>query len=467
MNFFRKKNIDAMISGAQSGSTLKKSLGTWDLVMMGIGAIIGTGIFVLTGKGALTAGPALIISFLVAGFACALCGLAYAEFASTIPVSGSVYTYTYASIGELFAWMIGWDLVLEYTLALSLVAVGWSGYFQSLIKGLTGFSLPTALTAAPGAVPGSTTYFNLSAALIILLITFLLSRGVRESARINNLMVIVKLGVILLFVLVGAKYVRPENWQPFAPFGFGGIVKSAAVMFTAFIGFDIVSSAAEETRDPGRQLPRGILYSLLICVVLYVTVSLVMTGIVPFAQFAGVDHPVSLALQVAGQNWVAGFIDVGAILGMTTVLLVVMFGQTRIFYSMSRDGLLPKMFSKVDAKRGTPVRSTWFSGIVAAVLGGLISLDRLAELINIGTLAAFAMVSVCVLVLRKTRPDLPRKFRCPGVPYLPLLAIACCLYLMSQLERITWIAFFIWLAIGLVVYLTYSRHRSVLGKDPA
>ncbi|MCX7569898.1 amino acid permease [Tumebacillus sp. DT12] len=463
MNLFRTKSIEELIRTSNQGETLKRALGAFDLTLLGIGAIIGTGIFVLTGQGALTAGPALILSFILAGLACGFAALCYAEFASTVPVSGSVYTYTYATMGEFPAWVIGWDLILEYALAVSAVSVGWSGYFQSLISGF-GLRVPAALSAAPGAVKGVTTFFNLPAALIVLLITFLLSRGVRESTRINNIMVVIKVAVVLLFIVVGVGYVQPENWQPFMPFGVNGIFQAAALVFFAFIGFDAVASAAEETRDPARDLPRGILWSLAICTLLYVIVSAIMTGIVPYPQFEGVDHPVSLALQVAGQNWVAGFIDLGAILGITTVLLVMTYGQTRIFFAMSRDGLLPKMFSTVHPKYRTPYGSTWMVGTVSALVGGLVPLGQLAELVNIGTLAAFTLISIAVLVLRRTRPELPRAFRVPGSPVVPLLAVIFCVFLMLQLAWLTWAAFVIWLLIGLVIYFVYSRHHSNLNR---
>lgn len=464
MNLFRTKSIDELIRSSQTGQTLKKSLGAFDLTMLGIGAIIGTGIFVLTGQGALTAGPALILSFILAGLACAFAALCYAEFASMVPVSGSVYTYSYATLGELIAWIIGWDLILEYALATSSVSVGWSGYFQSLLKGITGLEIPTAFTAAPGALEGVTTYFNLPAFLIVMIIAFLLSRGIKESTRVNNIMVIIKIAVVLLFIFVGFGYVRPDNWHPFMPFGFSGVFQAAALVFFAYIGFDAVSSAAEETRNPSRDLPRGIIASLLICTILYIIVTLIMTGIVPFPQFKGIDHPISLALQVAGQNWVAGFIDLGAILGITTVLLVMTYGQTRISFAMSRDGLLPKMFSTVHPKYKTPYGSTWLVGIICGLVGGLVPLNTLAELTNIGTLAAFTLVSISVLIMRKKQPDLKRSFKVPFVPVLPILAVLFCVFLMTQLKWETWFAFLIWLLIGLVIYFSYSRHRSKLNN---
>ncbi|HEY1151659.1 MAG TPA: amino acid permease [Pseudoduganella sp.] len=461
MSIFRTKNLDDMVAAARAPGGLRKVLGPFDLVLMGIGAIVGTGIFVLTGTGALTAGPALTISFVVAAIACAFAALCYAEFASTVPVAGSIYTYSYATLGELVAWMIGWDLMLEYGLATSAVSVAWSGYFQSLIGGI-GLHLPTVLTAAPGAVPGTTTLFNLPAFLIMIVLTALLGWGVRESARMNNIMVAIKIGVVLLFIVVGARHVQPVNWHPFAPFGHTGILSAAALVFFAFIGFDAVTSAAEEVKRPERDLPIGIIGSLTVCTILYVIVAAIMTGIVPYKEFLGIDHPVSLALQYAGENWFAGFVSLGAILGMTTVILVMAFGQTRIIFAMSRDGLLPKKLSTVHPKYGTPFFATWLVGVIFGLIAALVPLNVLAELVNMGTLAAFSLVSIAVVIMRKKRPDLHRAFRCPGVPYVPALAVIFCVVLMSYLAATTWIAFLVWLAIGLVVYFGYARHRSAL-----
>lgn len=463
MNLFRTKNIDAMLATARNDG-LRKVLGPLDLVLMGIGAIVGTGIFVLTGTGALTAGPALMVSFVIAALACGFAALCYAEFASAIPVSGSVYTYCYATLGELVAWMIGWDMLLEYGLATSAVSVGWSGYFQSLLSGF-GLHLPTALTAAPGSVPGAVTFINLPAMLIMLAITTLVAYGVRESARFNNVMVAIKIGVVLLFIAVGVWHVNPANWQPFAPFGAAGVFNAAALVFFAFIGFDAVTSAAEEVRNPRRDLPIGIIGSLLVCAALYVAMAAIMTGIVPFQQFAGVDHPVSLALQLAGENWVAGFVDLGAIVGMTTVILVMTYGQTRIIFAMSRDGLLPKRLSVVHPTHATPWFATWMVGLVFSTIAAFVPLNVLAELINIGTLAAFSLIAVSVLVLRRTQPNLPRAFHCPGVPVVPLLAVAFCVFLMAHLNRVTWIAFSIWLALGLAIYFLYAQRHAVLRTE--
>ncbi len=453
-----------MVAAAQKPGGLKKVLGPFDLVLMGIGAIIGTGIFVLTGTGAVTAGPALTLSFVIAALACGFAALCYAEFASSVPVAGSIYTYSYFTLGEIVAWMIGWDLLLEYGLATSTVAVGWSGYFQSLIKGF-GIVLPEALRAAPGAQPGVNTLFNLPAFLIMIFLTWILSMGVRESARLNNVMVIIKTGVVILFIAVGINYVKPENWQPFMPFGFGSVMSAAALVFFAFIGFDAVTSAAEEVKNPSKDLPIGIIGSLAVCTVLYVIVAAIMTGIVPFMNFEGVDHPVSLALQYAGQDWVAGFVDLAAILGMSTVMLVMAYGQTRILFAMSRDGLLPAKLSEVHPKYGTPYFATWMVGIVFGLIAAVVPLGVLAELVNIGTLAAFSLVSLAVIILRKKRPDLHRAFRCPGVPVIPALAIIFCVALMSFLSWTTWVAFIIWLALGLAVYFLYARQRSLLGKQ--
>ncbi|HEU4851738.1 MAG TPA: amino acid permease [Telluria sp.] len=466
MSIFRTKNLDSMMAASRAPGGLKKVLGPTDLVMMGIGAIVGTGIFVLTGTGAVTAGPALTLSFVLAAVACGFAAMCYAEFASTVPVAGSIYTYSYATMGEIVAWMIGWDLLLEYGLATSAVSVGWSGYFQSLMAGF-GAKLPTVLTAAPGAVPGVETWFNLPALIIMLVLTTLVSWGVRESARLTNVLVLVKVGVVLLFILVGARHVQPENWQPYMPYGFNGVMSAAALVFFAFIGFDAVTSAAEEVKNPARDLPIGIIGSLGICAVLYVVVAAIMTGIVPFQKFLGIDHPVSLALQYAGENWVAGFVDLGAILGMTTVILVMLYGQTRVLFAMSRDGLLPRKLSTINPKFGTPYFATWAVGIVFGLIAAVVPLGVLAELINIGTLFAFCLVSIAVIVLRKKRPDLHRAFRCPGVPLVPILAVLFCIALMAFLSKTTWIAFGIWLAAGLVIYFGYAYRRSLLHVVPA
>ncbi|MGG3939428.1 amino acid permease [Anoxybacillus kestanbolensis] len=462
MNLFRKKSIDALLREAGGkGASLKKELGALDLTMLGIGAIIGTGIFVLTGVAAAEhAGPALVLSFILSGLACAFAALCYAEFASTVPVSGSAYTYSYAAFGELIAWILGWDLILEYGVAASAVAVGWSGYFQGLLAGF-GIELPKAITNAYD--PEKGTFIDLPAILIVLFITLLLTRGVRKSARFNAVMVVIKVAVILLFLAVGVWYVKPEKWTPFMPYGFSGVAAGAATVFFAYIGFDAVSTAAEEVKNPQRNMPIGIIASLLICTLLYIAVSLVLTGIVPYDQL-GVKNPVAFALEYIQQDWVAGFISLGAITGITTVLLVMMYGQTRLFYAISRDGLLPKVFSRVSPVRQVPFVNTWVTGLLVSFFAGVVPLNKLAELTNIGTLFAFIVVSAGVLVLRKTQPDLKRAFKTPLVPLVPLLAIAFCSYLVLQLPLTTWIGFVTWLLIGLVIYFTYGRKHSTLNE---
>lgn len=455
MNLLRKK----LVSNQTSEQSLNRVLGALDLTMLGVGAIIGTGVFVLTGVAAAKyAGPALILSFIIAGLACVFAALCYSEFASMIPQSGSAYTYSYVAFGEIFAWILGWDLVLEYGLASSAVASGWSGYFQSLLTGF-GIHLPTALTSAFD--PAKGTYIDLPAVLIVLLVTLLLSRGVKESAKFNAIMVIVKVAVVLLFIAVGVWYVEPTNWQPFMPFGFSGVVTGAAVVVFAYFGFDAVSTAAEEVKDPQRNLPIGIISALAICTIIYIAVSLILTGIVPY-EMLNVKDPVAFALQFIHQDWAAGFISLGAIVGITTVLIVMMFGQTRLFYAMSRDGLLPKKLSSVHPRSKVPLPSTWVTGILVALFAGFVPLDKLAELTSIGTLFAFATVSLGVAVLRKTRPDLKRGFKTPWVPVIPALAIIFCVYLMLQLSAFTWKGFVVWLVIGLVIYFSYGYRNSKL-----
>lgn len=445
-------------------SPLKKELKTFDLTMLGIGAIIGTGIFVLTGTGALTAGPGLMISFVLAAIACLFASLCYAEFAAMVPESGSAYTYSYTTLGEIVAFIIGWDLMLEYLFAVSTVSAGWSGYFQSFLSGF-GLKLPTILTAAPGSMPGVTTFFNLPAFTIILLITVLLSFGVKETKRVNNIMVIIKIAVVLLFIFTAIRFVKPANWTPLLPYGFKGVFGAASSVFFAFIGFDAISSSVEETLEPSKTLPRSMLLSLGICTILYVAVSAIMTGVVPFRMFAKyIDHPISAVLVLSGQNWMAGVVDLGAILGMTTVMLVCLYGQTRISFSMSRDGLISPLFSRISKKSGAPVASTVLFGVIAAVIGGFIPLADLAELVNIGTLTAFLLVSFSVLRLRKTQPDLRRPFRTPWVPFVPIMSIISCIFLLINLKPVTWLRFVIWLAVGMVVYFTYSVKHSKLAS---
>ena len=463
MDLFRKKSIsDLLAQSEKKGASLKKDLGAFDLTMLGIGAIIGTGVFVLTGVAAAThAGPALVLSFILSGLACVFAALCYSEFASSVPVSGSAYTYSYATFGELLAWILGWTLILEYGVAASAVAAGWSGYFQGLLAGFN-VHLPTAIQSAYD--PAKGTFIDLPAIIIVLLIVSLLTRGVKKSARFNAIMVFIKLFVIVLFIAVGSFYVKPDNWTPFMPFGFSGVAAGAATVFFAYIGFDAVSTAAEEVRNPQRNMPIGIIASLAVCTVLYIIVSLVLTGMVPF-ELLNVKNPVAFALQYIGQDWIAGLISLGAITGITTVLLVMIYGQTRLFYAISRDGLLPKVFSKVNEKTQTPLVNSWITAAMISFFAGVLPLNRLAELTNIGTLFAFMVVSVGVLVLRKTQPNLKRGFKVPMVPLVPILAVVFCGYLTLQLPARTWIGFVVWLLIGLVVYFGYGRKNSVLNVE--
>ncbi|WP_438444597.1 amino acid permease [Gorillibacterium sp. sgz5001074] len=459
MNLFRRKSIEALIGGGDGKTSLKKALGAMDLTLLGVGAIIGTGIFVLTGVAAAKhAGPALVLSFILAGIACVFAALCYSEFASSVPASGSAYTYSYAAFGEMLAWILGWDLILEYGVASSAVAIGWSGYFQSLLNGF-GIHLPHALTSAYDSAAG--TYFDLPAAVIVLLIVLLLTRGVQKTAKFNSLMVVIKLAVVLLFIGVGVWYVKPENWTPFMPFGFDGVASGASAIFFAYIGFDSVSTAAEEVRNPQRDVPIGIISSLAVCTLLYVVVSFILTGLVPYSQL-NVKDPVAFALEFIGQDWAAGLVSLGAIAGITTVLLVMLYGQSRLFFAMSRDGLLPKVLSKVNTKTQTPAINTWIIGGIVTFIAGFMPLGKLASLTSIGTLFAFATVSLGVLVMRYTRPDLKRAFRVPAIWFVSLASVVSCGYLMLQLEAFTWKAFVVWLIIGLIIYFAYGYRNSVL-----
>jgi APA family basic amino acid/polyamine antiporter len=464
----RVKPLDDLL--AQSGldphgTALKKTLGVWGLTALGIGAIIGTGIFVLTGKAAATsAGPAIVISFVIAGIVSALAALCYAELASSVPVSGSAYTYVYATLGELVAWIVGWGLILEYALGAATVAIGWSGYFTDFLNATFHVVIPPALTTNPF-TPGGVV--NLPAALIIVLISLLLIRGTHESNTVNKTIVAIKLAIVLFFILVGVGHVNPDNWHPFAPFGVQGIVNGAGLVFFAYIGFDAVSTSAEEVRDPARDLPRGIIASLAICTVLYIIVSGVLTGILKYDQL-NVPSPVSFSLIRIGLGWAGAIVALGAIAGLTTVLLVLLYGQSRVFFAMSRDGLLPRAFSRVHPTFRTPYLSSALIGAAVAVVAAIGQLDVVAELVNIGTLAAFALVSVGVIVLRRRRPDMKRAFRVPWSPVVPILSAAGALFLMFKgLPLRTIAAYFVWMAIGLAVYFFYSRSRSTVGREEA
>ncbi len=479
MSLFVRKDLQALLAEADAG-TLRRELGPLALVTLGIGAVIGAGIFVYTGTVASqNAGPALTLSMVLAGIACAFAGICYAELASMIPVSGSAYTYAYATMGELVAWIIGWDLILEYSLSSSSVAVGWSGYAIILLREL-GITVPPRLTGAPGTsvlLPDGSSVialFNLPAVLICLAITTLLVVGIRESARVNTTIVIIKVAVLALFVIVGAQYVNTANLHPFIPantgqfgsFGWSGILRGAGIIFFAYIGFDAVSTASQEAKNPGRDIPIGILVSLAICTVIYIAVGLVMTGLVPYTRL-NVASPIAVAVQATGVSWLAPIINIGAICGLSSVILVNLLAQSRIFYSMSRDGLLPPIFARLHPRFRTPHVTTAITGLVVAIASGLFPIDVLGQLVSMGTLLAFAIVCTGVLILRRVEPDTPRPFKTPGMPWVPIFGTLICLYLMSGLPLTTWIRLFVWLAIGLAIYFTYGRFRAeAVRKQP-
>lgn len=457
MKLFRTKPIVSDL-GKETG--LKKVLGAFDLILLGIGAIIGAGIFVLTGIAAANyAGPAVILSFVVAGTAVAFAALSYAELASSIGGAGSAYSYGYASLGEFVAWVIGWMLILEYSVAISAVSVGWSGYVNNMLVAI-GTPLPEMLTKTPAG--GG--WINLPATLIILALGSLLATGAKVSAQFNAIIVFVKVAAILLFIGVALFHVDTRYWTPFMPFGWEGVVTGAANIFFAYIGFDAVSTAAEETRNPGKDLPIGILGSLAICTLLYMVVAALLTGIVPYSSL-DVPSPVSSAMLQVGVEWASGIIAIGAIAGLTTVILVLYFGLTRVLFAISRDGLLPPFFSYINPKTGSPSHVIVLAGLVMASIAGFAPLDDIVELTNIGTLGAFSIVCAGVAVLRYTRPDLHRPFRTPFSPLIPILGIISCLYLMASLGSHTWTRFSLWLTVGLIVYFTYSYRHSKLAAQ--
>jgi APA family basic amino acid/polyamine antiporter len=479
-NLFRVKGIDAIIAESHSGNKLKRSLSTRNLIALGIGAVIGTGIFVLTGTAAANyAGPALTISFIISAVGCIMAGLCYAEFAAMIPVAGSAYSYSYATLGEFIAWLIGWDLILEYLFAASTVSVGWSGYAVSFLADW-GLQLPAALSSAPfNYVHGegwvaTGHLINVPAMFVIALFSVLLLSGIRRSAILNNIIVVTKIIVILLFIAFGMSYIDSGNYTPFIPentghfgfFGWSGILRGAGVIFFAYIGFDAVSTAAQEARNPQKSMPKGILYSLLICMVLYILVTIVLTGMVNYKEL-NVSAPIAYAIDRVGEGlfWLRPFIKVGAIAGLSSVILVLLLGQSRIFFIMSKDGLLPPLFSRVNARYGTPHYSTLFTGVSCCVIAGLLPINVLGELVSIGTLMAFVLVCTSVIVLRRTRPDVQRPFRTPLVPLVPILGILICLGQMLALPLDTWIRLFSWMAVGLLCYFLYGRKHSKLNNQ--
>lgn len=459
MNLFRTKKLDQLLVSS-SKTQLTRSLTAVDLILMGVGVIVGTGIFVFTGIGAAKiAGPALMLSFVFSGITCAFAALAYAELASMVPVSGSAYTYAYSALGEIVAWIVGWSLILEYLVGAAAIASGWSSYVSTVFDSL-GFALPKAFTA----VPADGGNVNMLSVLLVIVLTCVLYRGMRESANVNRALVVIKLCAVFVFIFCAAPYVDFGNWTPFMPFGWAGVFKGASFAFFAYIGFDMVANSSEETENPGRNMPIGILGCLLVVTILYIVVTGIMTGVLPYPQL-DTGAPVAHVLSVLGYKFGAAVIGTGVVFGLTSVVLVLFYSQTRLFYAMGRDGLLPKVFYRVHPKYHTPHIITVATGIVICLITGFVKLEVLAELVNIGTLFAFIAASVGVLVLRMTRPDLPRVFRCPAPYIIAPLAVLSCGYLMYSLASFTWKCFLAWSAIGLVVYVSYGYRNSDLNQE--
>jgi APA family basic amino acid/polyamine antiporter len=480
MSLFIKKPLSQLLSQAEGSKELRRTLGPGNLVALGVGAIIGAGLFSITGLAAANnAGPAITISFVVAALGCAFAGLCYAEFASMIPIAGSAYTYSYATMGEFIAWIIGWDLVLEYALGAATVAISWSGY---LIKFLQYYNLhlPPELTISPfqtlTLADGSTVsgVMNAPAVFIIVVVSLLLIKGTRESALANAIIVALKVGVVLIFVALGWAYINTENYVPYVPantgtfgeFGFSGIIRAAAIVFFAYIGFDAVSTAAQETKNPKRDMPIGILGSLVVCTILYILFAHVMLGLANYKEFAGKDGIAPVAVAIAHTPYV--FLQQAVILailaGYCSVILVMLMGQSRVFYSMSQDGLLPKFFSDVHSKFGTPWKSNLLFMVFVSLFAAFVPASVVGEMVSIGTLFAFVLVCIGIWVLRVKQPDAPRTFKVPMVPLIPILGVITCLFMMVFLPADTWIRLFVWMAIGIVIYFTYSRHGSVLRR---
>lgn len=461
---FAIRDVRSLITEtAEEGHGLKKAVGATQLTAMGVGAIIGTGIFVVIGKGAGLAGPAVILSFVLAAVACAFSALSYAELASSIPVSGSAYTYTYATLGEVVAFVIGWDLILEYGVSVAGIAVGWGGNLNAFLDAAFGVALPDAIAKSPseGGV------VNLPAVIVVLAIALLLVRGVTESARVNLVMVVIKLVVLTFFIVIAAANFSTDNFQPFAPDGVHGVTAAAAIIFFAYIGFDAVSTGSEEARKPERDLPLAIIGSLLICTLFYVLTAVGALGIASPQQMEGSDAPLATALdEGAGISWAAAILALGAVVAITSVVLVIFYGQTRVLFAMCRDGLLPRRLATVNQRYGTPARLTLVLGVLIAILAALVPLGTIVELVNIGTLFAFVLVNIGVIVLRRTRPEMPRPYRVPWSPVLPLIGIAFAVYLMTDLPWETWLRFGGWLVAGLLIYALYGYRNSRLRTDP-
>jgi basic amino acid/polyamine antiporter, APA family len=455
---FAVKPVDAHLEEVERGGGLKRSIGLLDLTALGLGAIIGTGIFVILGEAIGDSGPAIVLSFILAAVTCAFSALSYSELASSIPVSGSAYTYAYATLGELLAWIIGWDLILEYGVSVAAVAVGWGQYLNSLLDSLFGVTLPNSLSEPPG--DGGVV--NLPAAFLVLAVTALLIVGVRESARTNTIMVLIKLAVLLLFLALAFTAFKAGNLTPFSPNGFHGITTAAAAIFFAYIGFDAVSTSGEEVVKPARNLPLAIIGSLAVATLLYIAVAIAATGAYPWQKLEGQEAPLATVLsEGVGTSWGSGLIAVGALVAITSVVLTILYGQTRIMYAMSRDGLVPPVFSKV-SRRQTPAAATALFGVLIAILAATVPLEIIFELVNIGTLFAFVIVNIGVIILRRTRPEMDRGFRVPWVPIVPIIGALLCFYLMKQLTLETWARFVVWLLIGLVLYFVYGKRHSKL-----
>ena len=458
MNIWATKT-PAQIDDASEHTQLKKNLGALDLAALGIGSVVGTGIFVATGQGAQLAGPGVLLSFIVAAITCGFCALTYSELACMFPVAGSTYSYSYVAFGEVIAWIIGWDLMLEYLVSASAVASGWSTIFIPLMESV-GVHFPKALTVTP--LQGG--IIDLPAVLLTLVVSYILYLGIRESAKVNNWIVLIKVAVILLFIFLGARHVSLANLHPMMPFGWKGVMAGAATIFFAYIGFDAVSTAAEETKNPKRDIPIGLMLCLGAVVLLYVAVAFVLTGVVPYQQI-DVGNALPAALARIGIRWGEALVATGAIIGMISTLLITLYGQIRIFMVMARDGLLPAAFAKVHPQHKTPHICTWITGAVTALIAGCFPLPMIIELCNIGTLFAFVFVSIGVIVLRKTQPNIERKFKTPGVPFTPLITIAFCGYLMCSLPMVTWVRFGVWLLAGLIIYFIYSIRHSKLQEQ--
>ena len=459
-NLFVTKPVDQLVAETRDTSgQLRRAVGLLDLTALGIGAVIGTGIFVILGEAIGDSGPAIVLSFVLAGVTCVFSALSYAELASTIPVAGSAYTYGYATMGELVAWIIGWDLILEYGVAVAAVAVGWGQYLSELLDTLFGITLPDAISAPPG--EGGTV--NIPAAFLVVAVAALLISGVRESARANSIMVVTKIAIVILFIVLAFTGFHSGNLTPFAPHGFDGIVTAASVVFFAYIGFDAISTSGEETRNPGRDLPIAIIAALGICTALYILVSLAASAAVPFGKLDGQDAPLAYVLQQLGFDWAANLISLGALVAISSVVLTVLYGQTRIMFAMCRDGLLPRSWAKLSGRR-TPARITAGFAVLSGVIAAFVPLAEIAKLVNIGTLFAFVITNLGVIVLRRTRPDLDRSFKVPFVPVFPLIGAGLAIFLMKYLEAATWIRFGGWLLLGLLIYAGYGRRHSLLRR---